>query len=143
MPREAVAVAVGVAFDANGCVLLVRTAYGEQSIGPPGGRIEVGESPVAAVRREFKEETGLDVAVERLIGFYSFTDEDHETSVHAFLCSIIGGEPRVPREEISEFLWADPQRLPEPVDMVGPFAIADAQAENWGVVREGLPCKPR
>jgi hypothetical protein len=65
------------------------------------------------------------------------------TSVHAFLCAITGGEPQVPREEISELLWADPQRLPEPVDMVGPFAIADAQAENWGVVREALPWKRR
>jgi len=143
VPAQSVAVAVGVVFDADGCVLLARTTYGEQSIGPPGGRIEDGESPVAAVRREFKEETGLDVAVGRLIGFYSFTDEDHETRVYAFLCSIIGGELRIPRDEISEVLWADPQSLPEPVDMVGPLAIADAQAHNWGVVREALPWRPR
>jgi hypothetical protein len=81
--------------------------------------------------------------VERLIGVYSFANENHETFAYAFLCSIIGGEPRIPREEISEVLWADPQRLPEPADMVGPLAIADARAENWGVVREALPWKPR
>jgi 8-oxo-dGTP diphosphatase len=125
-------VAVGVAFDADGHVLLVRTTYGERSYGPPGGRIEAGESPAAAVRREFKEETGLDVAVERLIGFYSFTDEDHETRAYAFLCAIVGGELRLPRDEISEVLWADPQGLPEPADMVGPFAIADAASAKLG-----------
>jgi 8-oxo-dGTP diphosphatase len=143
MRSQSVAVAVGIALDADGRVLLARISYGEQSYGPPGGRIEAGESPAAAVRREFKEETGLDVAVERLIGFYSFTDEDHEARAYAFLCAIIGGELRLPRDEISEVLWADPESLPEPADMVGPFAIADAQAQNWGVVREALPWKPR
>jgi hypothetical protein len=27
--------------------------------------------------------------------------------------------------------------------MVDPLAIADAQAQNWGVVREALPWRPR
>ena len=143
MRSHSVSVAVGVVFDDDGRVLLARTTYGTRSIGPPGGRIEQGESPVAAARREFKEETGFEVCVERLIGFYSFTDQDHETLVSAFLCSIVGGELQIPSDEISEVVWSNPRNLPEPADLVGPLAIADALDHNWGVVREGLPWRPR
>ena len=142
MGSESVCVAVGVVFDDHGDVMLARTAYGARQIGPPGGRIEEGESPVAAARREFSEETGFEVHVDRLIGIYSFTDLDHEALVYA-LCSIVGGELRIPRAEISEVIWSDPRSLPEPADLVGPFAIADALDHNWGVVREGLVWRPR
>ena len=37
----------------------------------PGGGIEAGESFVQACKRETREETGLDVCVERLVGIYS------------------------------------------------------------------------
>ena len=140
---QSVSVAVGVVFDDQGNVMLARTAYGARQIGPPGGRIERGESPVAAARREFSEETGFEVHVDRLIGIYSFTDQDHEALVYAFLCSIVGGELRIPTDEISEVIWSDPRSLPEPADLVGPFAIADALDHNWGVVREGLVWRPR
>ena len=130
-------------FDDHGNVMLARTTYGARQIGPPGGRIEQGESPVAAARREFSEETGFEVHVDRLIGIYSFTDQDHEAVVYAFLCSIVGGELRIPPNEISEVIWSDPRSLPEPADLVGPFAIADALDHNWGVVREGLVWRPR
>jgi len=143
VPSVSVSVAVGVVFDGDGQVLLVRTTYGMRSFGPPGGRIEQGELPAATARREFKEETGLDVRVERLIGLYSFTDGEHETLAYAFLCSIVGGKPEIPHDEISESLWADPQRLPQQLDIVAPFAIADALAHEWGVVREGLLWSPR
>ena len=143
MGSQSVSVAVGVVFDDHGNVLLARTAYGARQIGPPGGRIEQGESPVAATRREFSEETGFEVHVDRLIGIYSFADQDHEALVYAFLCSIVCGELRIPRDEISEVIWSDPRSLPEPADLVGPFAIADALDHNWGVVRDGLAWRPR
>ena len=143
MRSHSVSVAVGVVFDDDGRVLLARTTYGTRSIGPPGGRIEQGESPVAAARREFSEETGFEIHVDRLIGIYSFTDQDHEALVYAFFCSIVGGELRIQRDEISEVIWSDPRSLPEPADLVGPLAIADALDHNWGVVREGLVWRPR
>jgi len=143
MGSQSVSVAVGVVFDDHGNVMLARTTYGARQTGPPGGRIEQGESPIAAARREFREETGFEIHVDRLIGIYSFTDQDHEALVYAFLCSIVGGELRVPTDEISEVIWSDPRSLPEPADMVGPFAIADALDHNWGVIREGLAWSPR
>jgi ADP-ribose pyrophosphatase YjhB (NUDIX family) len=143
MGSQSVSVAVGVVFDDQGNVMLARTTYGARQIGPPGGRIEQGESPVAAARREFSEETGFEIHVDRLIEMYSFTDQDHEALVYAFLCSIVRGELRIPRAEISEVIWSDPRSLPEPADVVCPLAIADALEHNWGVVREGLVWKPR
>ncbi|RLI88276.1 MAG: NUDIX hydrolase [Candidatus Altiarchaeales archaeon] len=59
----------------------------------PGGFVEYGETVEHAVRREAKEETGLDVEIERLVGVYSDPDRDprgHTVSI-CFLCRPVGG----------------------------------------------------
>jgi len=56
----------------------------------PGGGMESGELPTDAVIREVKEETGLDVSVERLIGVYGKPDRDDV--VFSFTCNVIGGQ---------------------------------------------------
>ncbi|WP_133909067.1 NUDIX hydrolase [Actinophytocola oryzae] len=59
-----------VVHDAAGRLLLIRRATepgrGQWSL--PGGRVEPGESDTAAVARELREETGLDVRVGALVG---------------------------------------------------------------------------
>ncbi|SNT27649.1 8-oxo-dGTP pyrophosphatase MutT, NUDIX family [Asanoa hainanensis] len=59
--------AAGVLFrDSAGGVLLVRPTY-ESGWEVPGGSVEADESPLAAARREVREELGVDFPVGRLL----------------------------------------------------------------------------
>jgi ADP-ribose pyrophosphatase YjhB (NUDIX family) len=62
--------ASAVVADQAGAILLIeRTDNGLWTI--PGGGMEVGETIAQTAIREVKEETGLDVTVQRLVGIYS------------------------------------------------------------------------
>jgi 8-oxo-dGTP pyrophosphatase MutT (NUDIX family) len=64
----------GICEDGDGRVLLVRAAPYLTVAGRwflPGGGIDHGEDPVAALRREFSEETGLKVEIGELRGVLS------------------------------------------------------------------------
>lgn len=60
--------------DADGRILLIRRAidpgYGKWVF--PGGFVERGEAVQEAARREAREESGLDVHLDRLVGVYSY-----------------------------------------------------------------------
>ncbi|ODS42506.1 MAG: DNA mismatch repair protein MutT [Candidatus Altiarchaeales archaeon IMC4] len=59
----------------------------------PGGFVDYNESVEEALVREAKEETGLDVNIERLVGVYSAPGRDprgHTVSI-CFLCRVSGG----------------------------------------------------
>ena len=64
----------GCLFDDCGRVLLQRRGDSGKW-GFPGGAVELGETPEETAVRELKEETGLDVEVESLIGIYTDSDQ--------------------------------------------------------------------
>ena len=76
----------------------------------PGGGIEPGESPWDGVVREVKEETGLKVKVEKLIGVYYKTKKDE--MVMLFLCKKIKGKI-IPTNESQGSKFYQLQELPE------------------------------
>jgi len=80
----------------------------------PGGFVEMGESPSEAVVREVLEETGLTVAVTRLIG--AFTSEYGHSGKHtidiAYLCRIEHGDFELDMAEKSDAAWARLDEMP-------------------------------
>ena len=56
----------------------------------PGGAVEKGELPTEAAVRETREETGLDVIVERLVGIYG--KRENNDLVFTFICRIVCGQ---------------------------------------------------
>jgi mutator protein MutT len=76
--------------DQNHRVLLVRRgrAPSEGLWSLPGGRVEPGESPAQAARREVREETGLDVEVGALLA----SVELGPYLVHDFAATVTGGQ---------------------------------------------------
>lgn len=76
----------------------------------PGGQVERGEAPEQAVVRETHEETGLDVRVERLLGWYRRTGfRPHRSPV--YVCSPVGGELRRNWESV-RVQWFSVDALP-------------------------------
>ncbi len=121
----------------RGEVLLQRRADNGRW-GLPGGSIEIGESAAAAVCREVAEETGLQVAVVRLVGVYSdpslqvvrYADGNvvHYVSLF-FQCRVVGGRLCTSPETL-ELGYFDPGALPEDVLPLHRIRVQDALAER-------------
>lgn len=85
----------------------------------PGGVMDLDESISKTAVREVKEETGLDVTVQDMIGIYSrYSDEyqngDKSQPVLAFFkCSIVGGKLHCDGEETLELKYFDLNDKPE------------------------------
>jgi ADP-ribose pyrophosphatase YjhB (NUDIX family) len=106
--------------------------------GLPGGGVEIGESVSTAIVREVKEETGLVVEVERLVGVYS--DPSYQVVrykggnvVHyintLFVCRIVGGALQT-CEETLDLQFFDPARLPGDMLRTHRIRVEDAVADR-------------
>jgi ADP-ribose pyrophosphatase YjhB (NUDIX family) len=115
----------GVIFNEKGQVLLChRTDYDAWNI--PGGGVESGESPVDAIRREVKEETGLDVGSMRLVGVYN--KEGQNDIVFCFVCTIVGGAITL-NDEADKIEYFDMDKIPKNISPRHVERIRDAMKE--------------
>ncbi len=100
----------GLIFNRAGQVLMIRTHKWSDLWGIPGGKIKWGESSVAALRREIKEETGLAVTdIEFVLAQDCIHSKEFYRDAHFVLLNYTcrcAGRPRVKlNDEAREFRW--------------------------------------
>ena len=70
----------------------------------PAGYIDYGEDPRAACIREVREETGLEIAISRLIAVESGPQEFGASIVIIFRGNVIGGDARA-QDDADALMW--------------------------------------
>jgi len=136
-PERPVVGVGGVIVDRERTVLIRRGTeplLGQWSI--PGGTIEIGETIEDAVRRELREETGLEVRVLQLIELFDriYMDEDRRAEARRlrggspaerekkkpryhyviadYLCELVEGEPHA-GSDVTDLAFAREEELPQ------------------------------
>lgn len=102
----------------NGKLLLhTKETYPEHTWRLPSGTLRKGESLLTGLQREAKEETGLDLAVERFLAVVEYEFRFRDSAIpflsYCFLLQELGGQLQVqdPSEGISGFMEASVEDL--------------------------------
>ncbi len=99
-------------------ILLVKNTYGYKYT-LPGGGIKKTESPELGLKREVKEELGIDLGSVSFLGSFVSTAEYKKDKVFAFLGQLSNKEIYIDNLEIDEAKWFQLNKLPNlgPVTM--------------------------
>jgi 8-oxo-dGTP diphosphatase len=119
--RRTIVVAAGVVIE-EGRVLLSQRKKGAHLAGAwefPGGKVDEGEDPRDALRRELREELGLAVDVGDVleVTFHRYADAERTVLLLFFLATRVKGSPEPRALDVAAFEWADvgaldPARFP-------------------------------
>lgn len=93
----------------EGRVLLARRPEGGVLAGfweLPGGKVEAGETPEAALAREWREELGVDVVRSEPLAFESGSPDGRHVTLLAYLVRSLRGEPAP--VGVAELRWVAP-----------------------------------
>jgi nucleoside triphosphatase len=100
--------------NSKGGVLIVRSTKWKDKYTVPGGHIELGELAEDAIGREVKEETGLDVEVDRLLlvqqAIYPKHYLKHEHFIFMdYVCRALNTNVKLDGRELQDYVWVEPR----------------------------------
>lgn len=106
----------------NGRVLLARRAHPpfEGFWDIPGGFLDEGEAPLDGLRRELREETGLEVEPQRFLGIWMDRyggDSTAEATLNLYWTARVVGGDAAPADDVSELRWFNRDELPAPDEL--------------------------
>jgi 8-oxo-dGTP diphosphatase len=115
MSMRTVLVAAGIIIE-RGRVLLTQRKPGTHLAGLwelPGGKVQPGEDPRGALRRELKEELGIDVAVGEVVDvtFHRYEEAQKAVLLLFFEAERLAGSDNPRAVDVAAFEWATAQGL--------------------------------
>ena len=92
-------------------VFATQRGYGEYKDGRefPGGKIEAGETPQEALRREIREELDTEITVGERLAAVEYAYPQFHLSMQCFWCEILEGTPVLKEHEAAR--WLDVESL--------------------------------
>jgi 8-oxo-dGTP diphosphatase len=113
-PSSPIPVVCAVIEDGRGCVLVAqRPAHKHLALKWefPGGKIEPGESPKAALIRELREELGCEAAIVRALPRFTHDYGDIVIEMFPFVCCLAPAGPAPHPHEHLAVRWVKPGEL--------------------------------
>ena len=106
MKVKQIEVVAAIIHDAEGRIFATQRGYGDFKDGWefPGGKMEPGETPEEALKREILEELDTKIVVERLLTTVDYDYPKFHLTMHCFICSIESGSLTLKEHEAARWL---------------------------------------
>lgn len=76
----------------------------------PGGKLQAQESPASCLRREIREELGVEIRILTALPSSDWSYPDFTITLHPFVCRISAGKLHL--TEHRAVCWLSPEKLP-------------------------------
>ena len=123
----------------EGRILAARRAAGPQEglWELPGGKIDDGESPLEALRRELREELGCELGVAWPYDTVEYDYPEFHLSMECLVCNLAEGADPAPAEGVhSELRWLSREELLDVEWLPADRALVEGLAYYWNQVLE-------
>jgi len=103
---KTIEVSAAIIHDSAGRIFATQRGYGDMQGGWefPGGKIEVGETPEAALKREILEELDTQIVVEQFITTVEYDYPNFHLTMHCYLCSVASGNMTLKEHKAARWL---------------------------------------
>ena len=93
------------------CIFATQRGYGEWKDWWefPGGKMEPGETPEEALRREIREELSAEIGVDEFLCTVEYDYPKFHLTMHCYLCSLLGDSLHLNEHEAAR--WLSPVEL--------------------------------